>query len=269
LESKATVYDLAVQVVLYLVAFQRRVAEGESPTYDDTCREVLRLLKDLDEQSHRTEGLHDHWVAARVPLVYLVDEVMILNCPWEHRNEWANNCLEVALLGHPQALGGENFYTECEEALRELEVAERHERRDYAARVELMMVYYVALQMGFKGRYALDLDAWREFKAHLFSKLPSYAQTRTKQLFPETDQHTVLLDPNYEPVTRLLYVFLAFLFIVALYFGATWGYWSDLTSDLAGHVKTVGAVPAAVGGEAAREPAAEPDAAGAGRGGAN
>ena len=244
------VYDLAVEVVLYLVAFQQRVQEGETPSYEDTRQEVLTLLKDLDQRSHAEAGLFDHWAKARVPLVYLVDEVAILNCPWEHRTAWANDCLEVALLGHPEALGGERFYSECDDALRELETAERHERHDYRSRVEILMVYYVALQTGFKGKYALDLDAWREYKAHVFSKLPAYAQTRTKQLFPETDQHTVLLDPNYEPVTRLLYVFLAFLFIVALYFGATWGYWSELTGALARHTDPqtgVGNVPTAVG----------------------
>lgn len=231
----ANVYDLAVEVILYLVAFQRRVEEGETPSYEDTRAEVLALLNDLDQRSHAEAGLFDHWAKARVPLVYLVDEIMILNCTWEHRNTWANDCLEVALLGHPEALGGENYYNECDEALRELEVAERHERHDHQARVETVMVFYVGLQTGFKGKYALDLDAWREYKAHIFSKLPAYAQTRTKQLYPETEEHTILLNPNYEPITRLLYVFLAFLFIVALYFGATWGYWSELTGDLAQH----------------------------------
>lgn len=230
-----TVYDLAIEVVLYLVAFQRRVAEGENPSYADTRAEVLALLSDLDQRSHGEAGLFDHWAKARIPLVYLIDEVMILNCPWDHRNEWANDCLEVTLLGHPEALGGENFYTECDEALRQFELAERHERRDYQASVELMMIFYVALQTGFKGRYALDLDAWREYKAHLFAKLPAYAQTRARQFFPETEQHTVQLDPNYEPVMRLLYVFLAFLFIVAFYFGATWGYWSSMVSELQGY----------------------------------
>jgi type IV/VI secretion system ImpK/VasF family protein len=245
-----TVYDLAVEVVLYLVAFQRRVAEGEIPSYDDARAEVLALLNDLDQRSHTEPGLFDHWAKARIPLVYLVDEVMILNCPWDHRNEWANDCLEVRLLGHPEALGGENFYTECDEALKSLELAERHERRDFDAAVEILMVFYVALQTGFKGRYALDLDAWREYKAHLFAKLPAYAQTRTKQLFPETEQHTVRMDPNYEPVTRLLYVFLGFLFIVALYFSATWGYWSALVGELQQYTNPqtgVAVVPVAAG----------------------
>ena len=44
-----SVYDLAVEVVLYLVAFQRRVEEGEAPGYDDTRAEVLALLNDLDQ----------------------------------------------------------------------------------------------------------------------------------------------------------------------------------------------------------------------------
>jgi len=229
------VYDLAVEVILYLVAFQRRVEDGEEVSYEDTRAEALGLLNDLDQRSHTEPGLWDAWTKARVPLVYLIDEVMILNCPWPHRQQWADDCLEVALLGHPEALGGENFYNECDEALREMEVAERHERHDIRPMTEIVMVFYVALQTGFKGRYALDLDAWREYKGHVFSKLPAYAQTRARELFPEADDHTVVMDPNYEPVTRLLYVFLGFLFLIALYLGATWGYWSDMVKDLSGY----------------------------------
>lgn len=231
------VYDLAVEVILYLVAFQRRVEDGEEASYEDTRAEALGLLNDLDQRSHTEPGLWDAWTKARVPLVYLIDEVMILNCPWPYRQQWADDCLEVALLGHPEALGGENFYTECDEALREMEVAERHERHDTRTMTEIVMVFYVALQTGFKGRYALDLDAWREYKGHVFSKLPAYAQTRTKELFPEADDHTVTLDPNYEPVTRLLYVFIGFLLMIVLYLGATWGYWSEMVENLSDYAR--------------------------------
>ncbi len=227
-----SVYDLAVEVVLYLVAFQRRVQEGEPVTYEDTRAEVLALLNDLEQRSHTEQGLYEHWTKVRNPLVYLIDEVMILNCNWPHRQDWANDCLEVALLGHPTALGGDNFYTECDEALRDLELAERHERRDLAARVEIVMVYYVALQTGFKGKYALDLDAWREYKGHLFSKLPAYAQTRARELFPEAGKHTVLMNPNYEPVMRLAYVLIAFIAILSLYFLGSWAHWDTTVGEL-------------------------------------
>lgn len=232
--AQQSVYDLAVQVVLYLVGFQRRVEDGESVNYHDTRAEVLSLLNELDRQSHGEPGLWENWVKARVPLVYLIDEVMILNCNWPHKDEWANECLEVALLGHPEALGGENFYRECDEALKELETAERHERHDLRAKCEIVMVYYVALQTGFKGRYALDLDAWREYRGHVFSKLPAYAQTRTKELFPEADDHTVSINPNYEPVMPLLYVLIGALLFIGLYISGTGAYWNDMVGHLKG-----------------------------------
>jgi type IV/VI secretion system ImpK/VasF family protein len=233
-----SVYDLSVQVVLYLVAFQRRVEDGEAVRYEDTRAEVLALLSDLDRQSHAEPGLWDAWVKARVPLVYLIDEVMNLNCNWPYRQDWANDCLEVALLGHPEALGGENFFKACDEALKELENAERHSRHDMKSKVEIVMVFYVALQTGFKGRYALDLDKWREYKAHVFSKLPAYAQTRTKELFPECDDHTVIMDPNYEPVVRLLYILIGAVVIFAIYLAITGGYWAGMVSELKEHASS-------------------------------
>lgn len=232
-----SVYELAVEVVLYLVAFQRRVQEGEPVTYEDTRAEVLALLSDLEQRSHQEPGLWEHWTKVRNPLVYLVDEIMILNCEWPHRQDWSNDCLEVTLLGHPTALGGESFYTECDEALHELELAERHERKDQEPKIETLMIYYVALQTGFKGRYALDMDAWREYKGHVFSKLPAYAQTRSKDLFPATTEHTVSMDPNYEPVMRLVYVLIAFVVILSLYMVGTWGHWNSMIHDLGVHAE--------------------------------
>lgn len=234
-----SVYDLAVEVVLYLVAFQRRAEDGEDIAYDDARAETLKLLSDLDQRSHQEPGLWEHWTKARVPLVYLIDEVMILNANWPYRHQWADECLEVALLGHPEALGGENFYRDCDEALKELETAERLGRHDVNTQAEIVMVYYVALQTGFKGKYALDLDAWREYKGHVFSKLPAYAQTRTKELFPEADDHTIELDPNYEPVMRLLYVFIAFALIVSLYLVSTGVFWNQMVDELENYAQDV------------------------------
>ena len=54
------VYELAVEVVLYLVAFQRRVEDGESVTYEDTRAEVLAMLNDLEQRSHQEPGLWDN-----------------------------------------------------------------------------------------------------------------------------------------------------------------------------------------------------------------
>lgn len=235
-----TVYDLSSEVFLYLVSFQRRAEDGEPLAYADVRAEVLALLNDLDQRSHLETGLRENWLKVRVPLIYLIDEVMILNAEWPHRDTWANECLEVTLLGHPEALGGERFYTNCDEAIKELETAERLNRQDAGTKADVLSVYYVALQLGFKGKYALDLDAWREYKLHVFSKLPAYAQTRTKELTPEADDHTIQLDPNYEPVTRLLYVGLAFAVIVALYLGASWGYWSEMVGELAAYAREHG-----------------------------
>lgn len=230
--ATTTVYDLGIEVVLYLVAFQQRCQEESDISFQDTRNEVLKLFNDLTERSHVESGLYEQWTIARNPLVYLVDEMMILNCQWPHRKEWADNCLEVALLGHATALRGEQFYEECDQAVREMETAERNQRHDYPARVEIVMLFYVCLQTGFRGSLAIDLEKWREYKSRLFSKLPAYAQTRTQKLFPQTTEHTIELDPNYEPRMRLMYVVLAFAFVLVLYFTTTGFLWRTQTSAL-------------------------------------
>lgn len=226
------VYDLSVEVFLYLVGFQRRFEEGEPLSYEDTRKEVLTLLSDLEKRSHAESGLWEHWRQVIKPLVYLIDEVMQVNCPWEYRNEWANDNLEVRLLGHPIALGGENFYTECDEALKELERAEATNRPDLKARQEIIMVYYVAMQLGFKGRFALDKNAWAEYKLKLFMKLPANATTKSKELFPEVDDHTDRRPPQYPAYLPLMYVGIGVGVLVVTYFLLTWGAWTGMIRDL-------------------------------------
>lgn len=226
------VYDLSVEVFLYLVGFQRRFEENEPLSFEDTRKEVLTLISDLDKRSHTEPGLWEHWRQVINPLVYLIDEVMQVNCPWPYRDPWANDNLEVRLLGHSIALGGENFYTECDEALKELERAEAMNRQDVKARQEILMTYYVAMQLGFKGRYALDKNAWAEYKLKLFTKLPASATTRTRELFPEADDHTDRRPPQYPAYLPLMYVGIGLAVLLAAYLVLTGGVWSSMVSSL-------------------------------------
>jgi type IV/VI secretion system ImpK/VasF family protein len=231
------VYDLSVDVFLYLVGFQRRFEEGEPLSYEDTRREVLTLISELDRRSHTEPGLWENWRQVINPLVYLIDEVMNINCQWPHREQWQNDVLEVRLLAHPVALGGENFYTECDEALKELERAEAMNRQDIKARQEIIMVYYVAMQLGFKGRYAVDPNMWREYKLKLFTKLPASASTKTKELFPETDDHTDRRPPQYPAYLPLMYVGIGAAVLLVAYFVLTYFSWTGMISRLEGYAR--------------------------------
>lgn len=251
------VYDLSVNVFLYLVGFQRRFEEGEPLSYEDTRKEVLTLISDLDKQSHTESGLWEQWRQVINPLVYLIDEIMQVNCPWEYRDQWANDNLEVRLLGHSIALGGENFYTECDEAIKELERAEAMNRQDLKARQEILMAYYVAMQLGFKGRFALDKNAWAEYKLKLFSKLPASVTTKSKELFPEVTQHTDRRPPQYPAYLPLMYVGIGVAVLLIAYFTLTWSSWNGMIRNLAQHADDAGN---AVKVTAAAAPASAPAA---------
>ncbi len=236
--TPTTLYDLAVDVFLFLVGFQRRIADGDRPSYHDTREEVLRLLGDVEERSHVEPGLWNQWTRGRSALIYLIDEVMILNCPWDHRQTWEHEPLEVLLLtsqtGQTAALGGDQFFRDCDQVMKELEDAERAGRHDLTGLQDLLTIYYIALQLGFKGRMAIEENQLSEYKNRLFNRLPAYQQTRIRQLFPEAEQHTIRMDPNYEPITRLLYVFFAFATVAAFYLLFTWGWWNSMIDVLAG-----------------------------------
>lgn len=234
-----TVYDLAIRVILDLVDAQQRAESGQDLSFADTRAELLSRLNEMEQISHGEPGLWEAWKKVRNPLVYLIDEMFILNIEWPYREDWSNSCFEVELLGFPEALRGENFYNECDEGLKELEMAERMQRPDTSTRADVVSVYYVAMQIGFKGRYRGDPDAWREYKGHVFSKLPAYAQTRSRELLPDVNNHTVVIDPNYEPVMRLLYVAIGAGVAIVLYLVGTYAAWDGMTNELVKHARSV------------------------------
>ena len=87
-------------------------------------------------------------------LVYLLDYKM-LNTDWHGTNYWFDNLFETdpMILDHPEALGGEEFFRECDELQKTYELAEMRDHHNKDILAEQLSLYFICLRLGFKGKF--------------------------------------------------------------------------------------------------------------------
>lgn len=202
----------------FVTNFARQVKHGNTPAPDQVRYEALSALRDSEDLARNdpvSERAWDDRVKAMV--VYLLDYKMI-NTEWEGANYWFDNPFETdpAVLNHPQALGGEEFFRECDELQREYELAERRDRRDKDELAEQLSLYFICLRLGFKGQYHDRPQELADYTRRLFTRLPAYASTRAKEMFPEAYRRNQELKVNYNLGASLAVVLLVLAVILGV-----------------------------------------------------
>lgn len=210
----------------FMTNFTRQVHHGNVPPPDQVRYEALSALRDAEDLARNdpaTERLWDEKVKAM--LVYSIDYKM-LNTSWEGRDFWFNSLMELdaEVLNHAEALGGEEFFRDCDDLQREYELAERRERRDRHELAELLSLYFSCLALGFKGQYYDRPQELADYTRRLFNRLPAYSSTRAGEMFPEAYKHNQEIKVDYRLGTSLA--------IVLSVFGAMIVFWI-LISQLA------------------------------------
>ncbi len=211
----------------FLTNFVRQVKHGSTPPADQVRYEALSALRDAEDLS-RNEPPSERAFADRIKamLVYMLDYKM-LNTQWDGSNYWFDNPFETdpEVLNHAQALGGEEFFRDCDELQREYELAERRDRRDKHELAEQLSLYFVALRLGFKGQYHDRPQELADYTRRLFTRLPAYATTRANEIFPEALRHNQELKVNYNLGMSLavgLAIFVAVIGISLFTFRMAW-----------------------------------------------
>ena len=118
---------------LYVLDLLDRLGRGEKPSPQD---ERLRIRALLD-QAEAVVGAGPEWESAKYALVSWIDEVLV-DTPWDGRNWWSNNVLEVEYFGTRVCF--EEFYLRAQEATT-------------LARRDALEVYYICVVLGFRGLY--------------------------------------------------------------------------------------------------------------------
>jgi type VI secretion system protein ImpK len=142
-------------VFLHVLGLLERIARDERPLPQEERIQIVALL----DQAEAIVGAGAEWELAKYGLASWIDEVL-LEVPWDGREWWNNNVLEVELFS--TRLCNERFYTQAQEA-------------SSLPRRDALEVFYVCVVLGFRGLYRepeltamlaqanglpMDLDAW-------------------------------------------------------------------------------------------------------------
>ena len=202
----------------FLVNFNRQVKHGSVPDPDQVRYEALSALRDAEDLARNDPVTERGWDdRIKAAMVYLLDYKMI-NTEWSGQDTWFDNPFETdgEILNHAQALGGEEFFRDCDELQREYELAERRDRRDKDELAEQLSLYFVALRLGFKGQFHDRPQELADYTRRLFSRLPAYASTRAKEMFPDAYRHNQELRVNYNLGMSLTVVLAIFVVVIGL-----------------------------------------------------
>jgi type VI secretion system protein ImpK len=145
-------------VLLHVLGLLDRINRDEQPS---PLEERLRIVALLD-QAEAIVGAGTEWDLAKYALVSWIDE-MLVEIPWEGRDYWSNNVLEVELFN--TRLCNEQFYVRAQES-------------STLARRDALEVFYVCVVLGFRGLYRDPQTALMFSAAH---GLPPDLDTWAKQ----------------------------------------------------------------------------------------
>lgn len=211
----------------FLTNFVRQIKHGTAPSPEQIRYEAINALRDAEELAGDDPVTERIWAdRIKAVMVYLIDYKM-LNTEWDGRNYWFDNRFEVdpEVLNEVEALGGEKFFQICDELQKEYEQAERRDRRDKGELAEQLNLFFICLRLGFKGRFHDYPQELADYTRRLFTRLPAYAATRSKEMFPEAYQHNQEIKVDYRlgmSLAMVLITFAVILIVSAVTFRVAW-----------------------------------------------
>lgn len=161
--------DVCANQFLFLVTFRRQVRNGVHPELKYVKSKLLELFAE-QERIVRDDGrLHRLYEKIKYILYVLADEILLVS-NWEHADLWQHeHLLEWQHFKTNEA--GEEFYRRLES---------EGERDD-----ELAEVYYLALCLGFQGKYGDEPGRIQDLKWRLYRMLPNRFGEDDARLTPQ------------------------------------------------------------------------------------
>jgi type VI secretion system protein ImpK len=199
--------DLFTDLFTYLLFFRDTCAE-RNPPYQDVRAEVMRLVARQEQQSQEAGIPHESFQEARFAVLSWADEV-IFTSAWPQRSQWQHLMLHY----HGTLNAGEEFF-------------QRLERLPSTA-TEIRELYYLCLDLGFAGQYAVDAQPQqrRELQRKVFKQLTHGQEDPLRsgaRLFPEAYLRVAAAARAMGPSLRAWWIGGSVLVVLALF--ATY-YW--------------------------------------------
>lgn len=120
-------------VMLHILALLDRINRDEKPSPQDERLRVRALI----DQAEALLGSGNEWQLAKYALASWADE-MLVDAPWDGRDWWSNNVLEMELFNTRQCY--DQFYVRAKEA-------------STLPQRDALEVFYVCVVLGFRGLY--------------------------------------------------------------------------------------------------------------------
>lgn len=218
----------------FVINFTRQAQLGSAGPVDQVRYEALSALRDAEDLSRNDPATERVWISHVKPmLVYLIDYRM-LNTEWSGRHEWFDHLFETdrTILDHASSEGGELFFRDCDELQKEYELAERRDRKDKDELAEVLSLYFVCLRLGFKGMYHDRPQELADYTRRLFTRLPAYAATRDREMFPQAYRHNQEVKVNYNLGMTVTMVAVVFLCILGGWFVISGIAWRSIVGEL-------------------------------------
>jgi type VI secretion system protein ImpK len=127
-------------IFTHVLGLLERIEGGENPSIEEERQRIRGWL----DQAEGQLGHGADWQLTKYALVSWIDDLLIIDAPWEGRNWWKENALEVAIFN--TRLRHEQFYLKAREAAS-------------LAQKDALEVFYLCVVLGFRGLYRDSMAA--------------------------------------------------------------------------------------------------------------
>ncbi|MBK8915832.1 MAG: DotU family type IV/VI secretion system protein [Phycisphaerales bacterium] len=188
----------------------RQVRAGQELRPESVRAQILAAFREAEDTVRADGDAERAWIERiRAMMTYFVDRRMV-HLEWPGRHYWLEHRLETSKdgLAHPQALGGNLFFRDCNELRQLHDTASRMKRDDAPLLAEQLGLYYTCMRLGFAGE--LEAEALEDYARQIYLMLPGQRDLRDDRLFPESYAHTVDRPAQYDLHTPLVLVLSVF-----------------------------------------------------------
>lgn len=179
--------ELVSPIVREVLDLQHGLERGEQPALDAVRSRLLALLAEADQKAATSSRLAHDYAVAKPALVYWIDEVLI-NAPWDHGPAWGQHILEWDLFR--ERLRADRFYERAREA-------------EALAGTDPLEVYFLCGALGFRGRHAHDLPAFRAWSDRAYNRVVS-GRGQPDRFLPDDPQDANRTPPGPLPGKSIL-----------------------------------------------------------------
>jgi type VI secretion system protein ImpK len=168
---------------------------------------ILQALKDFEKQAITLNWDHYTTTNAKYALIAYIDET-ILNSSWSGKTTWMSKPLQLELFGEHTA--GEGFF----ERLQKI--------REFGSQyIDLLELYYMCIQLGFKGKYRLrHHEQLLGLQADLRNQIEAIRGITTNQLSPDKPPKKIINSRRYQLSPRTLAI-ASLMIILSIYIGCS------------------------------------------------